>query len=112
MACLQTMRLFDTKILVTLQRTITVLRCSVSAIFSFVHSLQHRRFSSGFVHSFPSTYLNATDLLHKYTDSSSMTVLVEWPMGGNQHADHTSGYSSLVEFRQSADVAAQPKLGL
>lgn len=33
-------------------------------------------------------------------------------MGGNQHADHTSGYSSLVESRQSADVAAQPKLGL
>ena len=33
-------------------------------------------------------------------------------MGGNQHADRTSGYSSLVESRQSADVAAQPKLGL
>jgi len=33
-------------------------------------------------------------------------------MGGNQHADHTAGHSSLVEFRQSADVAAQPKLGL
>jgi hypothetical protein len=33
-------------------------------------------------------------------------------MGGNQHADHPSGYSSLVEFRQSTDVAAQPKLGL
>jgi hypothetical protein len=33
-------------------------------------------------------------------------------MGGNQHAARTSGYSSLVESRQSADVAAQPKLGL
>jgi hypothetical protein len=41
-----------------------------------------------------------------------MTVLVEWRMGGNQHADHTSGYSSPVESGQSADVAAQPKLGL
>jgi hypothetical protein len=41
-----------------------------------------------------------------------MKVLVEWRMGGNQHADHTAGHSSFVEFRQSADVAAQPKLGL
>jgi hypothetical protein len=37
---------------------------------------------------------------------------VEWRIGGNQHADHTSGNSSLVESGQSADVAAQPKLGL
>jgi hypothetical protein len=37
---------------------------------------------------------------------------MEWRMGGNQHAARTSGYSSLVESRQSADVAAQPKLGL
>jgi hypothetical protein len=41
-----------------------------------------------------------------------MTVVVKWRLGDNQRADHTSGYSSLVEFRQSADVAAQPKLGL
>ena len=37
---------------------------------------------------------------------------MEWRRGGNQQADHTSGYSSLVEFRQFAHVAAQPKLGL
>ena len=59
-----------------------------------------------------STYLNATALLHKYTDSSRLTVLVEWRMGGSQHADHTSGHSSFVESRQSAEVATQQKLGL
>ena len=32
--------------------------------------------------------------------------------GGNRHADHTSGYSSLAESGQSTDLAAQPKLGL
>lgn len=37
---------------------------------------------------------------------------MEWRRGGNQHDDHTSGYSSLAESRQSAHVAAQPKLGL
>ena len=37
---------------------------------------------------------------------------MEWRGGNNQHADHTSGYSCVVESRQSADVAAQPKLGL
>jgi len=32
--------------------------------------------------------------------------------GQTQHADHTSSGSSLDEFRQFADLAAQPKLGV